>query len=565
MVTFDFIGNNGDGLPSGLTADSGSFEIQNNALVATGASPGGPLWVATTEGQSDDAVTATINYGASPAKAGGVIFRYVDNDNMLAVLIVASDTNPILKLFERSGGSWNTAAEFALASVAANQDYKIDVIFDGDDIEVYLDDVLRISHTTSLHNTATRHGVRLGNTEQRIQSLTVGVSSSISLDLPDYFFRKQIGGERVITLSGSYTGEPTSIEYSADGETWQVGELAPTDNSFSFEATLSTGQYDIHVRFADDHTVNDVSQFITIAEHVFVCGFQTQSNMDGRGANNQSYSPNPYRACMYSESGEYRELSDPWQENGGSWFIRFVDLLYQAGSGPVAVVVGSQGGTSADDWVKGNSTTNLYDDLLTRCLAVGGATLNFMQQGERDSKLETTNAAYIAQTNENINNVFNDLAIKTFIVPLHQITASGYDGNGTTTGQAAIRAAQISISDSNSNVWRIGPDLTDIDLSAGDGLHFETNEQLQTLADRVFSVFMSSLLNVNVVGIPDGAYQLNLCDAETGQQITFQSITAIDEAFSVTVPALEGTHVKGYIDNGSLVPNDGAFIVGLTE
>jgi hypothetical protein len=234
------------------------------------------------------------------------------------------------------------------------------------------------------------------------------------------------------------------------------------------------------------------------------------------------------------------------------------------------VVTGAEGGTSAAEWAKGLA---LYDNLLARCNSVGGVTLNIMQQGERDATLGTLNTAYEAQTNQNINDVFTDLGVQTFIVPLQTITAAGYDGNGTTTGQVAIRASQINVASSNANVYGIGVATTGIDISIGapddlgnnDGLHFKTDGTVEELAQSMYLSLSGSILNITFLNseVPNGTYDVDFYNDTTKLLLETRSIVFSDSTLSESLPVVATTPIFGKVDGGNM-PTNGAPFYGLT-
>lgn len=59
-------------------------------------------------------------------------------------------------------------------------------------------------------------------------------------------------GSATFTMTGTYVGTPTEIEYRWDGGAWATLDSSPSGNTFSEEVTLDVGQGNLEVRFAND-------------------------------------------------------------------------------------------------------------------------------------------------------------------------------------------------------------------------------------------------------------------------------------------------------------------------
>ena len=176
------------------------------------------------------------------------------------------------------------------------------------------------------------------------------------------------------------------------------------------------------------------------------------------------------------------------EKEGDSWMIRFVNLMLAEYDEPIICIPACRGGRLVSEFQKDNTSLvegglNLYASAIKRVNEVGGATINFYQQGENDAvdNTATPASAYKADLNQFANDIKDDLGIDTLIIPLHHMTTGNHDGNGVTTGQVPIRQAQIEAADENENIF-IAPPTTGIDVSAGDGLHFLTNAELTAVA-----------------------------------------------------------------------------------
>ena len=160
MATYTFTGANGDPLPAGLTAQNGTFEIQNNKLEATSPNPGGPLWVCTQPSTADGNTVATINLEGTASNTTGVVFRYSNNDNFWMAVI--NGLSGQLVLFDRTAGTFTNRGSYTIPSFSASTDYVINAIYSGTSIDIELDSVSRITLTDSFNQTETLAGLRFG-------------------------------------------------------------------------------------------------------------------------------------------------------------------------------------------------------------------------------------------------------------------------------------------------------------------------------------------------------------------------------------------------------------------
>lgn len=329
---------------------------------------------------------------------------------------------------------------------------------------------------------------------------TPAASDTLTITTPQYRFWQRSPDSANVTIEGTYTGSPTSIERNVNGGGWVSAIAAPSGGTFSDTFSLPTGQHSIQYRFSNDVSVTDTVNNIAVGDVFALSG---QSNMSGRGTNNQTFSNSAGGTTAYllGNDDQYKQLSDPSDSNtvqvdsvssdasaGGSWAVRFAHHWLASSDVPVCLIPCAKGGSTIADWSRSTLATTLYGSMKRRIDAVGGVKAVFFQQGEADSNdangtLATTYQAALEQLANDIN---TDFGVDTFVVPLHVITATGYDGNGTTTGQNAIRQAQIDAAAANPNIT-IGMPNTDFDLSGGDGIHLQTDADLDVLGLRVFN------------------------------------------------------------------------------
>jgi hypothetical protein len=139
----------------------GTWEIQSNRAKLT-ATAGDQQNVAVIDaGDADATVEADLITGAGTN--AGLIANCVDNDNYW-VYIVASDGSCFL--YERTGGGFNLRDNDTFVYSSGNT-YALKIVTNGDAIDCYIDNVLKLSYSASgrAHKTATKHGLRTFGTD----------------------------------------------------------------------------------------------------------------------------------------------------------------------------------------------------------------------------------------------------------------------------------------------------------------------------------------------------------------------------------------------------------------
>lgn len=399
----------------------------------------------------------------------------------------------------------------------------------------------------------------------------VEATGTLLTDQDDYSFRKRVGNSATHTVSGTYTGSPTVIEYQIDGGGYQVADANPSGGVFSFTVDIPIGESIVDIRFSND-VVTNTSLILVTPDEIIVCS--GQSNMSGRGTNNQVYTQTGgVKAYLFGNDGIFKPLVDPYDSNegqttatnawtsdsnaGGSWIVRFAHYWIQNKGTPIAFIPQAKGGTKVEQWQK---TELFYPELIRRANEVGGVDAVFYQQGESDAYNEvTTGAQYETLLNQFVNDIQTDLGVETFIIPLHTMTASAY-----VAGQDAIRHAQIDVAETNDNA-RIGQPLTDI-TGLSDGLHFTTDEELDTVGSRVYDSYTAvySDLVISVSGTPDGTYNTVIVNASN--EIVFSGNLVFTSGVSTItgLPLTAGTPLTGFVIDNEITHENGAVITGTT-
>lgn len=413
-----------------------------------------------------------------------------------------------------------------------------------------------------------------------------GGGDSITVQTKDFTFKQQSGGTAGITFDVDWVGTPTAIEYSIDSGAFVTGDAAPAGNSSQILVSLLTGEHSVTFRFSNDIAVID-SVVNIAASNNFV--FYGQSNGSGRGLNNQTFSNsgNGDSAHLYGNDNEFKVLADPYDSNAnqvdsissdsnaaGSYAVRFANKFLSENNTPVGFLPTCLGGTPITELGKNSSVRvgglNLYESMTGRIASVGGITAVIFDQGESDSSgnNNTTLIAYEAALNALVDDIFADFGVKTIIRALQNITAAGFDGNGTTTGQAAIRQAQLNVAASNANAEITAP-TTDIDLSGGDGLHFKTDIDLDDIANRVYDAFSGtssvSTINLTATGLPDGTYSVEYYESTSPlTYVKTENVTFASDLASATIPLAIGTAIYTRIDTPTPLVT-GVTCIGVTE
>ena len=363
--------------------------------------------------------------------------------------------------------------------------------------------------------------------ESSINATAVTATPTVNgITVTDKFksWQRDQSGNASVTITGTFTGTPTTIERQVDAGAWTVADASPTGNVFSDTLSLAEGQYVVGYRFSNDVGVTDTTTRTSVSAQFAMAG---QSNMSGRGTNLQTYAPSTggVNATLFANDYVYKDLTDPFDSNtggideainfadsgtAGSWAVRMASKWLENSEVPITLIPVARGGASIAVFTKGDAPSNGwakngYDAVVDMITAAGGAELFIWQQGESDSGT-TVNTTYEAALNTLANNIKADLGINTLIIPLHTLDA-GYDGNGTTTGQAAIRAVQIKVASENPNVSIAAP-LTSIDSTLGvnqDGVHLKDDADLETAASIAYTAMLqdweSIASNVTFTGV----------------------------------------------------------------
>jgi hypothetical protein len=583
MTTYDFTGANGDPLPDGLTAANGDADIQNNQCQTKGAIPSGtPQTFITAASQADGSFSALITANTAASGVVRVIGRSSDNTNFISVNF--STLNGEVKLYKYvAGAATQLGATYAIVGFSAATQYKIELVASGSSVSAKVDNVTRVSPVTEAFNqTETTAGFSITNATASVDDFIVesAAATGIVLDLDSLYGIVSLNElNREITVPVAWTTLPTTIEYSLNSGAWTTGIPTPSGVSGSFNLTIPIGTHTLKVRRSDGALDESATSTVIIAEKsILACG---QSNISGASPNDIAYVTGATSSVyLLGNDDVLKVMQNPWDSDVGqvdaissdstlkaAWMLAFANDWSAGEDTPVIIIPACKSGTGSWEWQKTSTDRvgglNLYESAIRRAALSGGVTDIFYEQGERDA-----NDAYLTIDTVYKNNLiqfaadmFADVGANTFIIPLHTLTSGTYDGNGTTTGQIPIRAAQLT-AESESSYITVGQSLADIDISVGgtdddgdnDGVHFMTAASMTTVGQRVYESFagLVSSINITATGIPSGDHVTYLVDVTNEALLPKQTLTYADGAATATLGVNIGTRVLSHVQPTSL-------------
>lgn len=369
-----------------------------------------------------------------------------------------------------------------------------------------------------------REGNNTAITSSTVSNITVN-SDSLSFTAPSFtqsavpyrIFQRNASNQASVRVSGTYTGSPTSLEYSWNGGAWTA--LGGTLGSGAFNSTITlTGpaQGDLSVRFANKTSVFNTIIKVGVGDVWIVAG---QSNHVG-GGGGSVFIPPVAPAAHPNWSGSILDLTGTWRPNfetdvdpfakgtnatgfptatatypgvfanGGAatYFGKLATKLMAAGI-PTAFVVCSKGSTTLSNWDVGGQLNNATQDRATQ---IGGHKGVLWWQGESDtiSAVNTTRSAYEALLNTIINNwATNFPGHKWVIMNLNAAqNGTGTGGTGASdTGFNAIHAAIANVGATNSNVAAVA-DTNGLFSQ----LHYETATEINNIADAAYNAIFNA-------------------------------------------------------------------------
>lgn len=306
-------------------------------------------------------------------------------------------------------------------------------------------------------------------------------AAAITLSTPVAYqtFQRDATGRADIALSGTYTGSPASIEADFAGRGYTAAVASPSGGTFSSKSPLrTTGSGTLTVRHSDNVAVTATATPVLVGD---VWAGYGQSNVTGRGTNNQSYTGTSNYGSKLNSSNAPALMADPAgvDSNGtptGSFWPLLATLVANAGV-PFQAIVRGAGGTSITAFLPDGGN---YSTLITAVRLVTTAPRGVIfWQGETDAVNGMSASTYYSNLVTLASGVHGDLGCNLWVVRLQNCTDSG-----AAAGLAAIQSAQARAFAECPYVTQLC-DLSDI--STDDGFHLQTDAHLSTAATRMFA------------------------------------------------------------------------------
>lgn len=422
-----------------------------------------------------------VNFSASRFFAN---FRRVDANNEWRLRIESGGT--AVRVYKTLGGV-STNTQYSLGfTLSTSFSWSVDL--NGSNITVTISDGSN-SFTAgspivdSDHGSATIMGFNAGGsaTYTSFDNIQFDAAATDFIDIGSpkpYQVIQRTGSTADIEISGAYSGTPAAVEARFDGGSWTTIDASPSGGTYSGTLTSQSGQGTLEVRFANDTAINNSISNVGVGDVFVIAG---QSNAEGRLTNDQDYAGSLI-ASMFTEADNWVELQDPSDSDstdGSVWPL--LTTLHMADQGvPVAFITTADGATglSTPDahWKVGGSN---YTNAIAQVTASGvnGVKAVLYFQGERDVVNGVSQSTYHTDL---VAMAAGFAAAMPGSPPT--IVAVINEATGTDAEIDEIRAAQIQ-GWADANILP-GPVTVDVDLSAGDSLHFATDAEGELLADR---------------------------------------------------------------------------------
>jgi hypothetical protein len=305
--------------------------------------------------------------------------------------------------------------------------------------------------------------------------VTAVVADAISITSPvTRKVHQRTSGAATVTITGTYTNSPTSIEYRWKGGSWATLDASPSAGTFSVAVSLSEGQGDLEVRFSNDTDVNDSVSLVSVGDVFHAIG---QSNMAGRLTNAQTYSHATLEASEF-DSSSWSDLTDPTGDQtgsgSGSCLPLLATLIMEDQGVPVGFINTAAGGTKLVDaeWDKAAGGSK-YNPAITE---INAASLNGLaawlwDQGEGDANTDpqTSEADYNSHLDDLITNLQTDASFSSPLI----CALTGQSNADSAAGSSLdnVRKAQIGAWGDNADI-EVGPNSI-----KRTNLHWETDNE----------------------------------------------------------------------------------------
>jgi hypothetical protein len=305
-------------------------------------------------------------------------------------------------------------------------------------------------------------------------------SGTIACSLADDTWGRAGTGNWSPTVSGTYTGSPTTIRGRKRLEGGSYGgyfaiDAAPAGGTWTgpVDFPASDVDYELEVSFGNDTAVTDTVTGLGAVKKVV--GVVDQSNGAGTGTNNQTARTTPgCSAHKMLKGSTYSDLGDPTQAGStGSKILHFVNVLGALLGIRFGLVNTAVGGNGITTWGSGGSN---YIAAKAAFTTVGGVDVICGFPRESDAAAGTTQAAYEAAGQALIDDLLADFpTIELFV--LDDLQTVDTAGGATAPRQAAIRAAIDALVAANSDVAVKAP-VQAVPAYPGNDYHWLTDQQL---------------------------------------------------------------------------------------
>jgi hypothetical protein len=383
------------------------------------------------------------------------------------------------------------------------------------------------------------------------------ISSPISLEL---IARDPVTNTGSIDVVGTYADVvPASVEARWNGGAWSVIDAAPTGGSYSGTLTgLAAGNGLLEVRISDSTDVTASVSDVAIGAKFLFWG---QSNFSGRANNAQAYTGTAGWFRKYTVTNNAWQVgADPFDTAtaSGSIFPLLATSLTTELNCPVAFIGVALGSTALTVWVSGQTLNNRMIDYYNAAGSDGiEAIISWI--GESDADAATVEVDFKSRYNSIIDQMYTLTGAKSLVV-----APSGLDDADYTN----VRQWISDIATTNDNAYNDEVQMWPLFQK----IHYETNTETELASDAIFDsmalqiygiVPVVPVLQINVSGIPDGAYQTALFNHTTGTLLTREEMAYVSGQHTYSTDLALGTKISGYVIDNETTPIDGAVIYGV--
>lgn len=322
--------------------------------------------------------------------------------------------------------------------------------------------------------------------------------------VPYRMYQRDGSNQASVRITGTYTGAPTTIQYSWAGGAWTTLIASPAGGTFDQSVTLQgPGQGDLSVRFSNSTTIAASLASIGVGDIWITAG---QSNHVGKSTSYvQPTSPaaNPaWKSVKYGKNGVWalhQEASGAKYDDGtgavyainvdptpeGSYFGALATKIMNAGV-PVAFVPVAKGSTSLAGWAVSTSTTTLYGAMIATAAALGGHKGVLWWQGENETTGSDSQATHAAALNALVSDWFTRTGKKFWVLA---INAAGTGANFQPIHDAIMEVGQTNLNCGG---------YADLNGSFAGNIHYGTVGQIEEIATRVYNaITIAPLSTVN--------------------------------------------------------------------